>query len=52
MVGAVIMIIGGLVTIAYGVAAEGKSLEDIAAPLAAQNRPVPPEPKGAATPSA
>ena len=52
LVGAVVMIIGGLVTIAYGVAAEGKSLEDIAAPLAAQNRPGTTRAEGAATPSA
>ena len=36
LIGAGVMIIGGLVTIAFGVAAEGKSLEDIAAPLAAR----------------
>jgi MFS family permease len=52
MVGAIIMIIGGLVTVVYGVAAEGKSLEDIAAPLAAQNRPGTTRAEGAATPSA
>jgi len=34
--GAGVMVIGGLVTIAIGVAAEGKSLEDIAIPLAAR----------------
>jgi MFS family permease len=38
LVGAAIMVIGGLVTIAFGVAAEGRSLEDIAMPLAAQRR--------------
>jgi len=52
MVGAIVMIIGGLVTIAYGVAAEGKSLEDIAAPLAARNRPGTTRAEGAATPTA
>jgi MFS family permease len=52
MVGAVVMIVGGLVTIAFGVAAEGKSLEDIAAPLAARNRPGTTRAEGAATPTA
>jgi MFS family permease len=51
MVGAVVMIIGGLVTIAFGVAAEGKSLEDIAAPLAAKGRPGTTRAEGAATPT-
>lgn len=32
------MIAGGLVAVVYGVAAEGRSLEDIAAPLAAAGR--------------
>jgi MFS family permease len=36
LLGAAIMIVGGLVTIALGVDAEGKSLEDIATPLAAR----------------
>jgi hypothetical protein len=45
------MIIGGLVTIAFGVAAEGKSLEDIAAPLAAKGRPGTTRAEGAATPT-
>src|SRR5262249_8264812 len=35
LVGAGVMIAGGLVAVAYGVTAEGRSLEDIAAPLAA-----------------
>jgi MFS family permease len=35
LLGAVVMIAGGLVAVAYGVAAEQQSLEDIAAPLAA-----------------
>jgi MFS family permease len=52
MVGAVVMIVGGLVTIAFGVAAEGKSLEDIAAPLAARNRPGTTRAEGAASPTA
>ncbi|MDT7658446.1 MAG: hypothetical protein QOF38_3161 [Pseudonocardiales bacterium] len=51
MVGAVVMIIGGLVTIAFGVAAEGTSLEDIAAPLAARGRPGTTRAEGAATPT-
>jgi MFS family permease len=51
LVGAVVMIIGGLVTIAFGVAAEGKSLEDIAAPLAARNRPGSTRAEGAASPT-
>ena len=33
LIGAGIMIIGGLVEIAYGIAAEGKSLENITKPL-------------------
>jgi hypothetical protein len=33
-----VMIAGGLVAVVYGVAAEGRSLEDIAAPLAAASR--------------
>jgi MFS family permease len=37
MMGAVIMAIGGLVAAFLGVAAEGKSLEDVASPLSAQN---------------
>src|SRR4051794_32567724 len=36
MLGAAIMAIGGVVAITIGVAAEGKSLEDIAAPLSAR----------------
>jgi MFS family permease len=52
MVGAVVMIVGGLVTIAFGVAAEGKSLEDIAAPLAAKGRPGTTRAEGAAAPMA
>jgi MFS family permease len=35
LLGALVMIAGGLVAVAFGVDAEGKSLEDIAAPLAA-----------------
>jgi MFS family permease len=38
LLGAAVMIAGGLVAAVYGVAAEGQSLEDIAAPLAAAVR--------------
>jgi hypothetical protein len=36
-IGAVLMIAGGVVTLFYGVAAERKSLEEIATPLTAQD---------------
>jgi MFS family permease len=52
LIGAAVMVIGGLVTIVFGVAAEGKSLEDIALPLAAQSRPGSTRAEGAARPSA
>jgi MFS family permease len=39
LIGAGAMIVGGLVAIAFGVAAEGKSLEDIAKPLGALAKP-------------
>jgi hypothetical protein len=45
------MVLGGVVTIVFGVAAEGRSLEDIAAPLAAR-RPGTTRAEGAATPMA
>jgi MFS family permease len=51
LIGAGAMIAGGLLTVAIGVAAEGKSLEDIAAPLAARNRPGTARAEGAAQPS-
>ncbi|HEY2204422.1 MAG TPA: MFS transporter [Pseudonocardia sp.] len=51
LLGAGVMIIGGLVTIVFGVAAEGKSLEDIAAPLAARGRPGTTRAEGGATPT-
>ncbi|MGH3779640.1 MAG: MFS transporter [Pseudonocardiaceae bacterium] len=38
LLGAVVMIAGGLVAVVFGVAAEGRSLEDVAAPLAAVGR--------------
>jgi len=39
MLGAVMMIIGGLVELALGIKAEGLSLEDIARPLTAEDTP-------------
>jgi MFS family permease len=39
LLGASVMIVGGLVALFLGVAAEQKSLEDLAAPLAARRRP-------------
>ncbi len=36
LLGAAVMIVGGLIAITLGVAAEGKSLEDVATPLAAR----------------
>jgi hypothetical protein len=38
LLGAAVMIVGGLVAVVFGVAAEGRSLEDVAAPLAAVGR--------------
>ena len=38
MTGAVIMVIGGIIAVFFGVAAEGKSLEDIADPLGSLRR--------------
>jgi MFS family permease len=38
LLGAAVMILGGLVAVVFGVAAEGRSLEDVAAPLAAIGR--------------
>jgi MFS family permease len=38
LIGAAVMIVGGLVAMALGVAAEGKSLEEVASPLSAVNR--------------
>jgi MFS family permease len=51
LIGAGVMIVGGLVTIAFGVAAEGMSLEDIATPLAARNRPGSTRAEGSARPT-
>jgi hypothetical protein len=39
LLGAAVMIVGGLVALAFGVAAERRSLEDIALPLSAAGRP-------------
>lgn len=39
LLGAAVMVVGGLVALFLGVAAEGKSLEDIATPLAARRHP-------------
>jgi len=39
IIGAVVMIAGGVVEIFFGVAAEGKSLEDLARPLSAAQTP-------------
>jgi MFS family permease len=50
LLGAGVMIVGGIVTIIFGIAAEGRSLEDIAAPLAAENRPGSTRADGAANP--
>lgn len=38
LLGATFMIVGGIVAIVFGVAAENRSLEDIATPLAAASR--------------
>ena len=39
IIGAVMMIIGGIVELIYGVKAEGQGLEDIARPLTAEDAP-------------
>ena len=41
LIGAGIMIIGGVVEIVLGINAEGKSLEDITKPLTAADEPAP-----------
>jgi MFS family permease len=48
MTGAVIMIIGGIIAVFFGVSAEGKSLEDVADPLGAVRRATPPADTGGA----
>jgi MFS family permease len=50
LLGAVVMIAGGLVTVFLGVAAERRSLEDIASPLAVRNRPGSAKAEGAVRP--
>jgi Na+/H+-translocating membrane pyrophosphatase len=42
VVGAVLMILAGLVEVALGVRAERRSLEDLATPLTVQDGPEPP----------
>jgi hypothetical protein len=39
LLGAVMMLIGGLIEIIYGVKAEGETLENIAKPLTAEDTP-------------
>jgi len=46
LLGAAVMVIGGIVAAVLGVAAEGKSLEDVAMPLSAANRMIPAYPAG------
>jgi MFS family permease len=46
LLGAVVMMIGGVVAAVLGVAAEGKSLEEVAMPLSAANRMIPAYPAG------
>jgi MFS family permease len=50
LIGALVMIAGGLVAVFFGVAAEGRSLEDVAAPLAAIRRTGTTRAEGAASP--
>ncbi|MCS0638464.1 MFS transporter [Streptomyces sp. LP05-1] len=55
-IGATLMVAGGLIALFFAVAAEGKSLEDIATPLSAQaaaaSRPAPAAPSTPSAPSA
>jgi len=39
LIGAVVMVAGGVVEVFLGVAAEGKSLEDVASPLSSVGQP-------------
>ena len=39
MIGAIVMVAGGFVEVVFGVAAEGKSLEDVASPLSSVGQP-------------
>jgi hypothetical protein len=41
LIGAGVMIVGGVIDIILGVAAEGKSLEDLASPLSSTSSPSP-----------
>jgi MFS family permease len=50
LLGAVVMLVGGLVALRLGVAAEGRPLEDIATPLGARPRPGSTRAQGAAQP--
>lgn len=49
LLGAAVMILGGIVAAVLGVAAEGKSLEEVAMPLSATQRLLPAYPAGATT---
>lgn len=49
LLGAAIMIIGGIVAAVLGVDAEGKSLEEVATPLSSVTRLLPSYPAGATT---
>ena len=49
LLGAVVMVIGGVVAAVLGVAAEGTSLEDVAMPLSARSRLAPASPAGPST---
>lgn len=49
LLGAGVMVLGGVVAAFLGVAAEGKSLEDVATPLSAVGRLTPAYPAGATT---
>lgn len=49
VIGATVMIIGGLVELTLGVKAEGKSLEDLATPLSAEHAGVPSQRGGETT---
>jgi MFS family permease len=46
LLGAVVMVVGGVVAATLGVAAEGRSLEDVATPLSAASRLLPAYPAG------
>jgi hypothetical protein len=46
LLGAIVMMIGGVIAAVLGVAAEGKSLEEVAMPLSAAQRMIPAYPAG------